>query len=245
MRKTAIILVAAVMACVAAYAADVEVDIGMYSQYMWRGMNLDNRPVVQGGVTVSSTNGFYANVWGNYATSDDFVGEDYNGLNEVDYTVGYAGTYDIFDYDVGYIYYSFPNTDYVSSQEIYAGVALNNLVVTPSLYVYYDFQEVDGFYAIADVNYGKDLSEELSMELGASLGFGDSNYHDFWYGKDAAGISDMSLYAGLSYALSDSLSLNASLTYTFFPDGALADAAEDAYAQDQNIWGGVSLAYSF
>lgn len=245
MKKTVLMMIAAAFAAGAVYAADVDVDIGMYSQYMWRGMNLDSKPVIQGGVTVTHEKGFYANVWGNYAMEDDFVGEDYDDLNEVDYTLGYAGTYKALDYDVGYIYYSFPNTDYVSTQELYAGVALNNLPVTPSLYVYYDFKEVDGFYAVADLNYGVDLSDTLSMEVGASLGWGDSNYHEAWYGKDSSSVSDMTVYTGLSYALTESVSLNGSLSCSFYPDGALADAAEASYAHDQNLFGGLNVSYSF
>jgi len=235
----------AVFATGTALAIDVEADLGIYSHYIWRGMNLDNRPVVQGGLTVSSTNGFYANVWANYATEEGFVGEDYDRLNEVDYTLGYAGTWKVLDYDVGYIHYSFPDTDWEATQELYVGLALNNLVVTPSVYVYYDFQDVDGFYILADLNYGKDLSDNLSMEVGASAGVGDSDYNEHWYGKDRAAVSDVNIYTGLSYAFNEHVSLNGGLTYTMYPDGSMSSAASDNYVYDDNLWGGVSLTLSY
>ena len=243
--KKMILMLTAVMVTGAAFAADVDADIGIFSKYIWRGMQLDENPVVQGGVTVSHEKGFYANVWGNYSIQDDYVGKDYDGLNEVDYTVGYAGTADIIDYDIGYIYYTFPNTDYSSTSELYVGIALNNLPVTPSLYVYYDIDGVDGFYAIADLNYGADLSEELSLEVGASLAWASANFNDAYYGRDASSLSDASVYAGLSYAVSDSVSIGASLACTFYPDGAAADAASDSYEEDVNVFGGVNLTYSF
>jgi hypothetical protein len=244
MKTKVIMMAAALMTATATYAADVEVDIGAYSHYIWRGMTLDNRPVLQGGVTVSSTNsGFYGNVWGNYSLDDGKSGEE--GLNEVDYTVGYAGSYEIFDYDVGYIYYSFPNTDFDSTAELYVGVALNNLAITPSVYAYYDFDEADGFYVIGDLNYGTDITEALSMEVGASLAWASEDFNEFYHGRETDSVSDMTVYTGLSYALTDKLSLSGSLNYTFFPDSGAKDAAKDSYSYDSNIYGGVSLAYAF
>ena len=243
MRKLIMIMVAAMTAGIVS-AASVDTDIGVYSKYIWRGQVLDDQPVVQGGVTVSSTNGFYANVWGNYSLNDGYTGV--YGLNEVDYTVGYGGSVDALDYDFGYIYYSFPNTTLPSTSEIYAGVALNNLPVTPSVYAYYDIDEANGFYVIGDLNYGKDLSEALSMEAGVSVAWASANFNQFYYGKTGSSLSDTQLYTGLSYALSETLSLSASLSYSFYPDssaGAASDATFDG--SSDNVYGGVSLAYSF
>ncbi|MGE4487988.1 MAG: TorF family putative porin [Kiritimatiellales bacterium] len=243
MKKAIVMMMAA--SAVSVMAASVDTDIGIYSKYIWRGMCLDDQPVAQGGITVTHESGVYANVWGNYSLSDDYTGVD--GLNEVDYTVGYSGTFDVIDYDLGYIYYSFPNTSLESTSEIYAGLALNNLPITPSVYAYYDIDEADSLYVVADLNYGMDLSDALSAEVGASLAWADDNFNDFYYGgRSSSSLSDMTVYAGLSYALSDSLSLGASLTYSFFPDSAASDAAEATYAnEEENLFGGVSLAYSF
>lgn len=244
MRKLGFIMLAAALTAGVVSAVDVEGDIGLYSQYVWRGMNLDSKPAMQGGLTVSQS-GFYANIWGNYSLSDDYVGVGNDELNELDYTVGYAGAVGVVDYDVGVIYYTFPNTALDNTQEIYVGLALNNLPVTPSIYAYFDVHEADGFYAVADLNYGKELSDALSMELGASAAYGDKNYHNFYYGKNKGGLSDMSVYAGLSYALTENLSLNGLLACTFYPDGAMADTAENVYVHDQNLFGGVNLAFGF
>jgi outer membrane scaffolding protein for murein synthesis (MipA/OmpV family) len=152
----------------------------------------------------------------------------------------------VIDYDVGYIYYSFPNTTFESTSEIYAGIALNNLPVTPSLYVYYDIDEAEGFYAVADLNYSKDLSDALSMEIGTSLAWASSNFNDFYYGRASSSLSDMKIYTGLSYALTDSVSLSGSLAYSFYPDAAASDVAEVTYnGEAANLYGGVSLSYSF
>jgi outer membrane scaffolding protein for murein synthesis (MipA/OmpV family) len=125
-------------------------------------------------------------------------------------------------------------------------LALNNLAITPSVYVYYDIDEADSFYVVGDLNYSKDLSDALSMELGASIAFADEEFNDFYYGGETSdSLSDMTVYAGLSYALSDSVSLNGSLSYTYYPDSCASDAAEGSYSYDDNIYGGVSLSYSF
>jgi uncharacterized protein (TIGR02001 family) len=250
MKKRAMMMMAAALAAGVVCAASVDTDIGVASKYIWRGMTLDDQPVVQGGVTVSHENGLYANVWGNYSLSGDYAQDVFggsDGLNEVDYTVGFAGTAGVLDYDVGYIYYTFPNTTFESTSEIYAGLALNNLPVTPSIYAYYDIDEAKGFYVVADLNYSKDLSEALSMEVGASLAWASSNFNEFYYGgRDSASISDVKFYTGLSYALSDSVSLSGSLAYSFFPDGAARDAAKASYNDEEaNLFGSVSVSYSF
>lgn len=241
--KKWILLIAAVTVAGAASAATVDADIGIYSKYIWRGMQLDENPVVQGGVTVSHDAGFYANVWGNYSLEDDYIGVE--GLNEVDYTVGYGGSLGAVDYDLGYIYYSFPNTGWDSTSEIYAGLALNNMVITPSLYVYYDVDEANGFYAVADLNYSTNVTEELSVEVGASMAWASSNFNNFYYGDDSSMLSDASVYAGLGFAVTESVSLSASVACSFYPDSSAADAADSAWADDVNIYGGLSLAYSF
>ena len=240
--KKWILLIAAATVAGAASAATVDADIGIYSKYIWRGMQLDENPVLQGGVTASHDAGFYANVWGNYSLQDDYAPQ---GLNEVDFTVGYAGTLDIVDYDFGFIYYSFPNTPLASTSEIYGGVALNNMVVTPSLYVYYDVDECNGFYAVADMNYSTNMTEEVSIEIGASMAWASSNFNSFYYGDSSSMLSDASVYTGVGYAVTESVSVSASLAASFYLDSSASDAADSAYQDDVNLYGGLSLAYTF
>lgn len=246
MKRLIIATMALLTALSVAQAVEVDTDIGVYSAYVWRGQKLDDKPVVQGGITVS-TNGFYFNVWGNYSLSDQFVGKGSDQLNEVDYTIGYGGTLDIVDFDLGYIYYNFPNSGGgADTSEIYAGLALNNLPVTPSVYVYYDLDEVGGIYVVGDLNYSKDLSEALSMEVGASLAWADTEYQEGYYGgRDSSSLADGKIYAGLNYALSENLSAGVSIAYSYAADGSLRNDAADAGVDDENVVGGLNLAYSF
>lgn len=219
-------------------SVNVEADLGVYSEYIWHGIVFDNRPVVQGSATVTHETGFYLTAWWNYSTSAESIGE--SGLNELDYTLGFAGTYAVIDYDLGYSYFTFPTTQWDEYQEIYVGVALNNWVITPSLYAYYDImRDTDTLYFVADLNYGKALCDTVSVEVGSSLGWGNGNYHEFWVGKKTDGVSDLNVYTGLSYALSEDLSLNGKINYSLFPDGTLADATED------HFWGSLNLVYRF
>lgn len=79
--------------------------VALTSDYLFRGISqTNNDPALQGGVTWTSTAGFYAGAW---ASTVDFVPGD-KADAEVDLTAGYAGSAGDFTYDVGVILYAYP-----------------------------------------------------------------------------------------------------------------------------------------
>ena len=73
----------------------ISADVGVFSQYIWRGYALSNESIViQPSVTVGYE-GFSLNVWGNYDTDYFDTGTDYN---ETDITLSYDWTYDIISF---------------------------------------------------------------------------------------------------------------------------------------------------
>jgi len=226
-----------------AHGAEVEVDGGVYSEYVWRGQVLDEKPVAQGGLTVAHPSGLALNVWGNYSLRSDATGKAQ--LNEVDYTLSYAGELEGLSYEIGFINYTFPNTNLEDTSEVYVSVGLD-LPLAPAFTVYYDLDEIKGLYATAAVSHGMEVSEALSMEVGASLGFADGEYIEGYFGaKKSAALQDMNVYLSAAYALSETLSLNALLQYTFMPDGSMSDLAAANYADKEALVGGISLVYTF
>lgn len=158
--------------------AAVEANIGVTSNYLWRGVTQSmNDPSISGGLDYSHESGFYAGTW--VGTIDWGVG----GATENDYYLGYSGESGEFGYDVGYIYYNYPATGYEDSDfgEIYFngsykgfgfGVAytVNSQVADGSL-----FDTGDIYY---NVSYGWDLPEDYA--LGVTYG-----YYDFDLGSDS------------------------------------------------------------
>ncbi|MDT8390096.1 MAG: hypothetical protein RRC34_06265 [Lentisphaeria bacterium] len=213
-------------------------------------MLLTNDPVLQPSVTVG-LGGLSLSVWGSFDVTD--VNENDNteyALQELDYTLSYDMTLeDMVKVGVGFIEYVFPGNGNGSSNaertsEVYASVGLD-VMLEPTLTVYWDFDEADGFYATLGIAHTFELTEALGLTLGGKLGWGDRNYHEFYVGNDTNGLSDYNVSASLDYAVNDNISLSVVMIYSDFVDTHIADAAEQNYQHNQNIYGGVVFGLSF
>ena len=228
-------------------AFQVDTEVGVLSHYVWRGMVLDEKPVMQGNVTVSHETGFFADVWFNNALSEssDMTGEA--ELNEIDYTVGYASTYKSIDYSAGAIVYAFPNdSDEDTTYELFMTAALNDQIVTPYFELYTDINEVNGVYAKLGVEDDIEISDALTLTVGASIGYGSDQFNEGYFGDEDSALLDGSVYASASYALSAQAALNGSLAYSKLVDGGVGDLADDGeYASDNALVAGVSYSYNF
>ena len=122
------------------FPLSVEVSLDILSDYVWRGTIYNGNPVWQPSVTLGYDLGDWgalsANVWQSYDLTHK-RGTATNsrracGLQEIDYTLAYAVSLADFDFEVGHIFYTYPNNNGASDQDLYATVAYNNPIVTPS-----------------------------------------------------------------------------------------------------------------
>ena len=80
-------------------SAEVSANVAVSNMYLWRGVNLSpDGGVVSGGLDYANESGFYAGVW----TSSE------EGGHETDVYLGFSGEAGDISYDVGYIYYMYP-----------------------------------------------------------------------------------------------------------------------------------------
>lgn len=65
-------------------------NLGLYSEYMFRGVSLSDGPAIQGGIDLGHSSGFYLGTWWSN------IDKDYNGGNhlETDWYAGYAHTFE-------------------------------------------------------------------------------------------------------------------------------------------------------
>ena len=88
-------------------------NVGLYSQYMFRGVSQTNTdPALQGGLDYSHSSGFYAGTWlSNISWLTDVAVYSSSSL-EWDVYGGYRGTFgnSDFGYDVGLLQYYYPGT---------------------------------------------------------------------------------------------------------------------------------------
>ncbi len=100
-------------------ALEISANMAITSNYVWRGMTQSaNSPAIQGGIDLGYK-GFYLGTWG----SNVEFGPSANNL-EADFYGGYAGEIAGFGYDLGYIYYAYPNeSDAYNFDEAYVGLS--------------------------------------------------------------------------------------------------------------------------
>ena len=210
----------------------VRTDLTLASRYIWRGFDciVDDRPSLQPSITFEfGKSGVWFNAWSAFALADtDFV--------ELDLVVGYdrALSEDL-TLSAGAGYFTFPSMpnypdENSATPEVYAGVTLISLPLSPNLTLYYDFNMGDGIYATIAV------SPEFSV-LGRTI------YSNLLVGYTRQyreldvdpGLSDICL--GVSTDLeSKHLTLTPSINYVIVPNETVNDENE--------IWVGLSVGWS-
>jgi len=122
-KRTSALLLAMGLMVSAAQAEDVAIsgDIGVYSQYMWRGMQQTASASVQGDLNVDSGMGLSANVW--FAS---LAGPS----TEFDFTVDYSGEIGDVGYSIGAIAYTYLNSAASNATELYLGVGYGPVSAT-------------------------------------------------------------------------------------------------------------------
>lgn len=174
------LLMAGSMLATPVLAADIEGNIGVTTDYIWRGMTQnDGGTSASGGLDVSFDSGLYIGTW-----VGDTAGTDF-GTQEVDYYIGYAGESGSISYDVGYLMYTYPSsqaaTD-VDFSEVYITVGTGP--VSASYYYLVDAEGADA----GDSGYiSLDYETSLSDDWGLSLHYGD------YTGDFSSEASDMSV----------------------------------------------------
>jgi hypothetical protein len=225
----------------AGVAAGIEVPV--LSAYVWRGQVLNDEAVLQPSFEVSK-GGFALNTWANYNLTDN-VTDNAGDCNEVDLTASYELSAGPATFNAGVVEYLFPNTDASSTREASIEASLDNLPVTPGATVVYDFDEADGFYVALSLSYGHEISESLMLNLEGSIGYGFSNYNEFYFGVADDALNDGTLSAGLDYAVNDSWTITPAVTFTALLDGDIRDAANELYFDDHQVVGSLTASCAF
>ncbi len=225
--------------------ADVNADVSVLSHYVWRGQNYGEGGVIQPNFSIGFGYGLSLGVWANYNIDDDRYTNSSHQVNEVDYTVDYSRDLGPVGISLGWIYYDFPRTGGLDTQELYAGVSFN-VPLSPSITVYRDIHEVDGTYINAAIGHDLQLTDLTTLSLGASLAWGSESYHNGYFGVKDDSLSDYNLSAALAFALSDKITVTPMIAYSGLADGDLEDAAEAGfYEEDSIFYGGINVSYSF
>jgi uncharacterized protein (TIGR02001 family) len=95
----------------AAPANPLVANVGLYSQYIFRGISqTDRKPALQGGVDYTHASGAYLGLWG---SNISWIADGAPGVSaslELDLYGGYKQSVGDFSYDIGYLRYQYPGT---------------------------------------------------------------------------------------------------------------------------------------
>ena len=150
---------------VAPAMADLSGNIGLTSDYVWRGVSQsDENFAASAGLDYSHSSGLYVGIWG---SSVDFGSE---ADVEADVYGGFSGEAAGLSYDLGYIEYTYPNETGLNFGEGYVGLGYG----PGSVKVSHDFDNDNTYYEGA-----------LSFDIGGGFGAGAHlGYYDFDKGTD-------------------------------------------------------------
>lgn len=199
-------------------AAEFSANIGAASNYVWRGATqTDDSAAISGGIDWAHDSGFYLGTW---ASNVDFGS---GGEVEWDLYGGYGGEVGDLGYDLGVIYYAYPDSDDANFTELALGLSFKFL----SAGINYTVQsDVDDTSADAEAFIEGDLYYYVgaSFEVAPTWTVGGTvGYYDF----EDDGVADTDL-SYTHYQLDITKSAGDFGDFTFSLSGADEEANVDS-----------------
>jgi len=160
----------------AASAQEIAGNVALSTNYVFRGITqTDDGPAISGGFDYEN-GGFYAGIWG---SSVDFSDDT---TMEIDFYGGYTFAAGGFDWDVGVIYYAYPDSPeyFGESQdftEVYLGVAkeVGPVALDAKLSYSDDFYLGSGQAIYIEAGAGMEIFDGVTLDGR----FGSSQFDDF------------------------------------------------------------------
>lgn len=272
------ILAALVAMPLAASAAEANVYADVLSAYVYRGVVGNDEAVFQPGLDVAGPFGFGYSLWANMNLTDvesPWYPDTLGKWGEVDlglsWTCPAEGPVSL---TVGATYFMYPQDSsevlvdeetgaplvdadgnvQVSKApaddgyELYLELAAADLLLAPSVRFCHDLENSDDWIIIAGIGHSIGLTDALSLDLGASLGYAGKYYVASNYGSDTGdALAYAQVDAVLTYALSETVSIGLKGSVSTLLDADLRDDvdAEGYYPETDIFFGGVTASYTF
>lgn len=155
-------VIAVALCTFGAAAAEISGNVTYTTDYRFRGITQTDRgQAIQGGFDYEAENGFYAGTWASNVAFEAWV--------EVDYYLGFTGEVgDGIGYDLGYIYYDYPEDGDLEQDysEIYGSLSFSDFTVGLAFSNDY-FAESDQFiYVYGDYSMALTDAVSLSAHIG-------------------------------------------------------------------------------
>ena len=132
--------------------------------------------------------------------------------------------------------------------ELYVELAADDAPLAPSVRACHDLANSDDWIIMFGIGHSLGLTDALSLDLGASLGYAGDYYVASNYGSEAGNALAYAQFdAGLNYAVSEAFSVGLKGAFSALVDDDLRDDVDEGgYYPDTDIFfGGATACYSF
>ena len=238
-------------------ALSASLDLPILSAYVWRGQVLNDEAVLQPGFGISK-GGFSLAWWSSMNLTDEQTGDELE-FTEHDITVSYSFSCPVTKADItlGVVNYDFPNLSLADAEgnaslvndtrEAFATFGWS-CPANPTLAVYYDFKEADGFYGSLSVGHSVPVGDMASVDVNASIGASSSDWNEYYYGTQDDALNDWSVSVAVPVAACDSLTITPAVQYAALIDSDISDTVEEGglYYGETDQWiGSLKASYAF
>ena len=215
--------------------AEIEVtgdaNVGIYSKYIWRGFDLlpNDNYSIQTGANISA-GGFTYSFWG-------AIEQKNSNLYEADLILDYTHNFgELVSASIGNIMYDVENIR--TTNEVYLAATVNTLL-SPSLAIYWDYDELKTVYSTLGVSHDLDLADNVSLGLGLQISYFADDPKGL--GTTESWFHNVEIPVNLTYSFTDQVSVDASFLYS----GPLSDEARNIAGLSDEYVGGLSTTLAF
>lgn len=241
------------------------VNLGLNSNYVWRGVTMTNAFVVQPSATVNVPAGegeFSFDAWMNAEPKDMDAANDISqtggvrtGVSEIELAADYSHPVSNMTMTGGFLAYRFNAgnagiDDALNTQELFGKVRWNNVQTTPSLAAYWDIGKVDGLYLEAKATKQFPISAKAAFQTGLTLGVSagqeKQDAEDEHYNFTKRGLTHADLGIGLGYTAGPVL-LTPMVHVQMNPSGQntrVTGALAKNHDEDMKAWFGLGISYA-
>ncbi len=229
-----------------------ELDLAVFSQYVWRGEALSKNSAVFEPSATIGYKGVSVNVWGNFDTDS----KPWNGAkyNETDVTLSYTKAIGITKLTGGYIYYALNEQPAVAAtantaaipaskdtQEVFGSVGLD-VFLSPTITVYRDIASFPGWYVNVGISHSIPVVDKITLDLAGSAGYYYSDSSSLVEAKSPnskyRALHNGLISAGFTIPFGEYFSVKPMLAYSF----PLSSKAQD-FIEANSVGGGSSFIY--
>ncbi|MCP5021765.1 MAG: MipA/OmpV family protein [bacterium] len=240
------------VSCNMTEAPRVRADAVVMTQYAFRGVAMNERPILQGSMTtefhVNELDRLDVTAWGNMsltASAGDavFQNTDILDVDENRWIVDYyhpLEAEDFKNFHAGVIQYSRQG---FGTRELFAGTKVDWKQFTLEALAYWDIDEVDGVYGSGSILGTFNVDERTNGFWKATLGAASSNMANHLYGDNSAGLTDLLLEAGANRPLNKNTNMHAVAAFsTVLANDEALDAAN---IDSTRVWLGMGVNWAF